>query len=251
MENDRYRETSGESEDNLKTKSTDEETQGGKPLADDAKATTAEKTSEAGKSKEVILKPAKRENFAYFLVRLVADAIALFAYRSSDRGTVYEAAVKLMATLMAINELDEYATTIQVEGVPVPLSDYEIWTAFEAFVLPRKVSLTNDEEEQDLAMHKMYGLQGIGILDAENFKKTQAEMIRKMVRFQASFEALNRNVQNASDAYKWAASKAGVRNVNQERVIALKGGLLYDDTFKISMQRWVDSWIARSTTVNG
>lgn len=216
-----------------------EEVEAGTMSSDVSAATASSGAEDKNRSDS---KP-KAVNLGSVLLDRVPELLSKAAYRDRDQGFIREAASKLLSTLMAINELDEFSSTVRVKGTPVPLSSYNIWEGFEAFLAPKKVAVSADnDDELDLVVRTEYHVSG-AVLDAEAFNSLQASMLRKMVRFKHSVVALDRKAGNITTDINNAATRSGVRKTDQSKVIPLKRGLLYAEAYQVSIERWLDRWL--------
>lgn len=193
---------------------------------------------------------ASNKTLAMVLLDEVPWRLATLAYRDRDREFIKEAAAELVVTLMAINALDEYATFIRVAGCPVPFSDYTPWKGFNSFIAPKKLHVTESLEEIDLIRRSEFRMQG-DVLNAEEFNRVQAEMLRKMVRFQKDTASLERSDVQIAEGIKWAATRNAVRTVNQSKVMPLSVGLIYPESYQVSITRWLDQWLTSSAKLEG
>lgn len=189
------------------------------------------------------------------LLDRVPNLMAERAYRDRDKGEVKAAAAKLVRTLMAINNLDEYKTAIRIEGIPYQLSEYRLWSGFKAFVAPRKLQVTasvNSDDEKDLVYRSQYAVQSnLKVLTPTEFNFEQSTMIRKLVRAQYSFEQLERGYETINDDLAYAANPYYVRSTDQSRVLPIVKGFLYNESYKVSIDRWLYRWVENNIKMEG
>lgn len=198
-------------------------------------------------------------SFGETLIVKISDLMMTRAYRASDSGVVCALTADLVSTIAAINSQDEYQTMITVNGTPCQLSSYNLWEGFKPFIAPKKLDISNDDDEHDLVDRKQYRVRRefsfkgstfkTRVLVPEEFNANQSLMLRKLVRFNHVFEMIGRNHVVLADEMKNAARKDRVRSVDQSKIYPIMRDLLFAEAYQVSIDRWLQRWITESTAI--
>lgn len=196
-------------------------------------------------------------SFGETLIGKISYLMKTRSYRSNDSGVVCALTADLVRTIMAINSLDEYQTTITVHGQPCLLASYNLWVGWKNFIAPQKLDITNDDDERDLIDRKQYKVRSAfsyggkayetRVLTPEEFDASQRLMLRKLVRFEHQFEMIERNRVVLTEGIMNATRKDRARSVDQGKIYPIMRDLLFAEAYQVSIDRWLQRWIADAT----
>lgn len=171
------------------------------------------------------------------VINYIANAISHMV-RTSDEKVVRDDVVKIMATVMFINSVDEYDIGVRVSGEMYRFNDYKLPAAMANLIVGAKVTLSDAVTAKDF-------------LDRNQFRPsmkplTPSEMalacnrVASRLRKNPNYEVVSRSSMTLlTDAVKYAVTGRKIVDAAQNHIIFLT--YKFDDEAQVDVKTWAEA----------